>query len=160
MVLFILTFVCIVCTVVFIVLMSIIVKPLSDHIFEEIFLLKGTNLNQVKDFKARSAFYGAHKVDLITHMIYINTFAFLCYDLTLQNNLKDVPYWCVLGGFSLIALLNNIHGHYIMQTTAGSFNTKFYFFTRSILQVLYIYLSLTLVLKKTLKWKELEVSGS
>lgn len=45
-----------------------------------------------------------------------------------------------------------------MNTTAGSFNTKFYFFTRTILQLLYVYLSLTLVLNKTLAWGSLDVT--
>lgn len=86
------------------------------------------------------------------HLLYLNTLAFLCYDFTLQTKLKVLPYWCMLAGFGLIAMLNNFHGYHVMNTTAGSFNTKFYFFTRSLLQGLYIYLSLTLVANKTLAW--------
>lgn len=42
-----------------------------------------------------------------------------------------------------------------MNTTAGSCNTKMYFVSRFLLQGLYIYLSLTLVANKTLKWEAL-----
>jgi len=68
-----------------------------------------------------------------------------------------MTYWIVLGCFTLIALLNNFHGYRIMQTTASSFNTKFYFFTRSFLQLLYIYLSVTLISRRTLWWDEFSV---
>ena len=94
-------------------------------------------------------------MDLITHLLYLNTLAFLCYDFSLQNGIDDVPYWCVLGGFGLVAILNNIHGYHTMKTTASSFNSKFYFFMRSFLQLLYIYVSLTLILSKSLIWKDL-----
>ena len=60
-----------------------------------------------------------------------------------------------MGFFAVIALINNFHGHYIMNTTAGSCNTKMYFVSRFLLQGLYIYLSLTLVANKTLKWEAL-----
>ena len=39
-----------------------------------------------------------------------------------------------------------------MSTTAGSFNTKFYFVIRCVLQVAYVYISLTLVCDRDLKW--------
>ena len=68
-----------------------------------------------------------------------------------------LTYWIVLGCFTLIALLNNFHGYRIMQTTASSFNTKFYFFTRSFLQLLYIYLSVTLIARRTLWWDDFSV---
>ena len=47
-----------------------------------------------------------------------------------------------------------------MNTTASSKNSKFYFVIRSILQLVYIYLSLSLVLGKSLAWKDLPINES
>jgi len=95
---------------------------------------------------------------LITHLLYLNTLAFLCYDFALQNGLDDTPYWITLGVFATLLLLNNIHGYYTMNTTASSFNSKFYFVTRSFLQIVYVYLSLSLVLDRSLVWKDLSIN--
>ena len=64
----------------------------------------------------------------------------------------------MLGVFALIAILNNFHSHQTMQTTASSFNTKFYFVTRTFLQLLYIYLSVTLILGYSLIGKKLTLT--
>lgn len=112
--------------------MVIVVKPLRDHIFEDIFYEIGANVNSVQSHKAKTAFFGTHKVDLITHLLFINALTFLCYDFTQQNGLEDLYYWIVLGVFTVVAILNNIHGHRIMHTTASSFNTKAYFVVRSV----------------------------
>ena len=45
-----------------------------------------------------------------------------------------------------------------MRTTATSFNTKFFFFTRTVVQLLYIYLSLTLISGRSLSWKTQEIT--
>lgn len=45
-----------------------------------------------------------------------------------------------------------------MNTTAGSFNTKSYFVARSFLQIIYLYLSLTLVCDRSLIWGKLELT--
>lgn len=157
LVLFSLTFVMIGGVVVVMFFMIATAKPLRDYIFEEIFIEIGANRNAVEAYHSRTAFFGTNKVDLITHLLYLNTLGFLCYDLTVNSDVKMLTYWIVLGCFTLIALLNNFHGYRIMQTTASSFNTKFYFFTRSFLQLLYIYLSVTLIARRTLWWDEFSV---
>ena len=134
------------------IFMIMTAKPLRDYIFEEIFYEIGANVNAVEQHKTKTAFFGTNKVDLITHLLYLNTLAFLCYDFTLQNGLDDLPYWITLGVFGAIALINNLHGYHIMNTTASSTNSKVYFIIRSFLQFLYIYLSLTLILGKSLVW--------
>ena len=90
--------------------MIITVKPLRDSIFEEIFYQIGANVNSVQAYKAKTAFFGTNKVDLITHLLYLNALTFLCYDYTLQNGLEDLYYWITLGVFALIAISNNLHG--------------------------------------------------
>lgn len=52
--------------------------------------------------------------------------------------------------FVLVGLLNNIHGHFIMRTVEGTFNTKFFFFTRFMIQCLLIYICACLFLGKEL----------
>ena len=87
---FILTFACLAGSLIILGMMSVIVWPLREHIFEEIFHDIGANVNSVEHYKSKTAYYGSSKVDLITHMLYLNTLAFLCYDFTLQNNLDDL----------------------------------------------------------------------
>ena len=156
--LFIMTFVSLLGVVLILIFMILTAKPLRDYIFEEIFHEIGANINSVQNHKAKTAYFGTNKVDLITHILYLNTLAFLCYDFTLQNGLDDTPYWIVLGVFGTCLLLNNVHGYYTMNTTASSFNSKFYFIVRSLLQLVYIYLSLSLVLGKSLAWKTLPLT--
>ena len=158
--LFILTFVSLfgVCLILF--FMIITAKPLRDFIFEEIFHEIGANINSVEQHKAKTAFFGTNKVDLITHLLYLNTLAFLCYDFTIQNGLDDLPYWVTLGVFGTLLLLNNLHGYYTMNTTASSFNSKCYFVVRTVLQLVYIYLSFTLILGKSLAWKSLTLTDN
>lgn len=156
--LFILTFVSILGVILILIFMIMTAKPLRDFIFEEIFHEIGANINSVEQHKAKTAYFGTNKVDLITHLLYLNTLAFLCYDFALQNGLDDTPYWVVLGVFGTCLLLNNVHGYHTMNTTASSFNSKCYFVVRSILQFVYLYLSLSLVLGKSLAWKSLPLT--
>jgi len=67
----------------FVFFMSLTVKPLRELIFEEILHDIGSNVNIVSTYQATTAFFGTNKVDLITHLLYLNTLAFLCYDFTL-----------------------------------------------------------------------------
>ena len=109
------------------------VKPLREALYEDIFHKIGANINSVESHKSTTAFFGTNKVDLITHLLYLNTLAFLCYDFTLQNNLDVLPYWILISVFAVAALGNNFHGNRIMNTTASSLNTKVYFITRFLL---------------------------
>lgn len=155
--LWVLTFVSILGVTMIVFFMCITAKPLRDYIYSEIFYEIGANINSVEQHKAKTSFFGTIKVDLVTHLLYLNTLSFLCYDFTKQHGLDDIPYWCVLGVAALTAFGNNYHGHRIMRTTAGSCNTKVYFVTRTLLQCVYLFVSLTLIAQKTLWWSELDI---
>ena len=158
--LFALTFVSIFGILTILVLMSITAKPLREYIYEEIFYSIGANFNSVEAHSAKTAFFATNKVDLITHLLYLNTLTFLCVDFTKQNKVDGLAYWIVLGVLGAAVLGNNLHGYRIMNTTASTCNTKLYFIVRWILQCLYIYLSLTLVLNKSLGWADLELTDA
>ena len=89
---------------------------------------------------------------MITHLLYLNTLAFLCYDLTIQNVIRSIPYWITLGVIAIVAPFNNWHGNNIMRTTASTAWTKLYFVMRTLLQLAYLYVSLTLVCGYDLSW--------
>ena len=112
--LFSLTLICILGVIIIIFFMAVTAKPLRDYILSDIFYEIGANLNAIQTYKAKTAFFGTNKVDLVMHLLYINTLAFLAYDLKLQNNLNETPYWVLLGLFGALALFNNVHGNYIM----------------------------------------------
>lgn len=109
------------------------IKPLRERIYEEIFWEIGANMNKVNMHNAKTFFIGALKVDLFMHLMYINTFVFLCILYTSQNELQAYPYWTLFGVIVALALGNNIHGYFIMQTTAGTINSKLYFVFRLLL---------------------------
>ena len=77
------TFVCLLCYTVMLLLMVFTAKPLREFIFVQIFHEIGANFNSVENYKARTAFFGTVKVDFVTHCLYLNTLAFLCYEFTL-----------------------------------------------------------------------------
>jgi tetrahydromethanopterin S-methyltransferase subunit D len=86
------------------------------------------------------------------------TFGFMAYDLShyqtnyLLTDTEVIIDWTAFGVFSVIAVFNNIHGHNILRTTEGSFNTKFYFFTRFVLQCAVIYVCVCLISGRNLTW--------
>ena len=80
--LFIMGIVFIVITVFVIVMIILTTKPLRERIYEEIFWQIGANMNLVENHKTKTLFIGACKVDLLVHLLFINTFAFLNYNFT------------------------------------------------------------------------------
>ena len=126
------------------------VKPLHERIYEEIFWEIGANVRSVELHSAKTAFFGTNKVDLVMHFLYINILSFLCYELSLQNDLNALEYWIFLGVLSLGALLNNFHGYFTMKTTDGTCNTKMYFACRTLIQAAEVYLSILLLIGRTI----------
>ena len=111
------TFVSLGCLAIMLVFAVLTVKPLREALYEDIFHKIGANINSVESHKSTTAFFGTNKVDLITHLLYLNTLAFLCYDFTLQNNLDVLPYWILLSVFGVSALANNFHGYRTVSYT-------------------------------------------
>lgn len=144
--------------VIVLVLVYLTTIPLRDGIYEDIFWQIGGNANVLEQHKRRTQFVAALEIDFFVLFEFALTFGFMCYDLdfySAEYQLSDTEIlinWSVFAAFTLIALLNNIHGHYIMRTIEGSFNTKFFFFTRFLIECVIIYLCICLFAKKELTW--------
>lgn len=71
-------------SVIFIVFFTVCIAiPLRGRLYEDIFYYIGANINSVELHKAETSFFATNKVDLITHLLYLNTLAFLCYFFSL-----------------------------------------------------------------------------
>ena len=66
--------------VILMILIAITTEPLKQRIYEEIFWEIGANMNMVEIHKATTLFKGVCKVDLFTHLVFLNTFVFLNYN--------------------------------------------------------------------------------
>ena len=97
----------------------------------------------VENHKARTMFVGACKLDLFVHLLFLNTFAFLNYNYTRENDLVVWPYWMLFAIIFILAIGNNIHGYFVMRTTASTLNSRMYFVERTFVQILEIYLAFT-----------------
>ena len=61
---------------------------------------------------------------------------------------------------TIVAILNNLHGYYILNTTEGTFNSKCFFIVRILLQLIVIYISVILITGRDLVWNDLQISES
>jgi len=78
-----LTYLFIISVIVIIFFTVCIAIPLRDRLYEDIFYYIGANINSVEVHKAETSFFATNKVDLVTHIIYLNTLAFLCFFFSL-----------------------------------------------------------------------------
>lgn len=134
-----------------------IAMPLRDDIYEEIFVEIGGTMNTVLAYKAKIAFYATSKVDMVIHIVNLNTLVFLAYEFALHFDVSMVPYISVLASFLVIAIFNNVQGHVAMiDPSPSQCRTKSYYLTRVALQALYIYVAFSMIANKSLKWNRVE----
>ena len=83
------------------------------------------------------------------------TFGFMSYDIFKNQPFYDatpIVYWVGFLVTTIVALLNNIHGYFILKTTQKTFNSKSYFIIRILLQLIVWYVGIAIVLGKNFKW--------
>ena len=147
------------------VLVYMTTLPLRDGIYEDIFWQIGANANVLEQHKARTLFTAALEIDFFVVFEFGLTFGFMCYELdSYQTDYgltteEVIINWVAFVVFSVVALLNNIHGHYIMRTVESSFNTKFYFITRFLVECVIVYVAICLLLGKNLTWEPVDVNN-
>ena len=131
--LWVLAFILICLTVIIVALIGLTIQPLRERILEEVFWEIGANMNLVENHKAKTLYIAFCKVDFIVHLLFINTFAFLCYYFTDTNKLKVWPYWTLFSVITILSISTTIHSQFIMRTTSGTLNSKCYFIMRTLL---------------------------
>lgn len=106
-----------------IIFILLIYKPVFSYMYEEIFLKIGGNVNVwgkilicylnlfvlIETYKYFSWYKGLMKLDLVINVEFMLTVFFLAYN-------AEKNYYVLIGdiGFSVIILLNNAHGHFIV----------------------------------------------
>jgi len=89
---------------------------------------------------------------------FITNFGFVCYNIQDEDyDANFIIYWTIFGVVTVLTVLNNIHGYFIMNTTEGSFNSKFFFIVRILLQLFIIYISVVGMLGKDFAFKDLNI---
>jgi hypothetical protein len=155
---FVLSFIGMAAIVIIMVLVYLTIYPLREAIYEDIFWQIGGNVNRLEAHKARTQFVGTLEVDFIIMAEFITNFGFMCYNIQEESyNANLVIYWTIFAVVTVVAVINNIHGYYTLNTTEGTFNTKCFFIVRMLLQLFIIYISVVLIIGRDFAFSKLQI---
>ena len=138
--------------------------PLREGIYEDIFWQIGGNANVVEVHNARTLFLGALEIDFFVMIEFTLTMFFYCYDISRENKMiggkgsepiEDAIDWTCFGVVTVLGIGNNIHGYFIMKTIEKTFNSKCYFITRILVELVIVYTGLCMILGRNYTWEPL-----
>lgn len=137
--------------------------PLREGIYEDIFWQIGGNANVVEVHNARTLFLAALEIDFFVMFEFTLTMGFYCYDISRtyrsgggpgSEPIEDAIDWTCFGVITVLGIGNNIHGYFIMKTIEKTFNSKCYFITRILVQLIIVYTGLCMILGKNYTWED------
>ena len=139
---YIMTCVAIIAVIFMVFLISITIKPLHEGLYEHIFWQVGANHNRIAAHKAKTLYKAVLKVDLVTILLFLNTFTFLCWDGQTKGLHEDWwKYWVLDVSLVTMLLANNYHGHYMLEKEKLIYMMPYYI-GRFLLEAAMIYIAI------------------
>ena len=91
-------------------------------------------------------------------LLFLDVLLFYCIDIQrYRYGAEPGSYWTLFSVLTVLALLNNLHGHFILHT-GKLWNASIYFFCRLIIELAEIYIVITIFADDSLVWQNLEIS--